>query len=320
MAWPTDRRSWGRYLDEARGVYAALAEAIVRFEPLTMLVNGTDMASARDRLPGEVDLVEIPYDTAWVRDSGPIVVVDDRGGRAGVDFAFNAWGAGFGVEPLSENSAAAVLDHLGIDRVESPMVLEGGAITVDGQGTLITTEQCLLNPNRNPSMAKADIERELGRRLGVEKVIWLPYGIIEDLVTDGHVDGVCAFARPGTVLNQSADDPADPNHERMAANRAVLEEATDAAGRRLEIIDLPPLAGTQLDGRDVGVTYANFYVVNGAVIQGVGDFPTDGAALEVLGEAFPDREVVAVPGTLFTYAGGGPHCTTMQVPSAGGAM
>jgi agmatine deiminase len=314
MAWPTDRRSWGRRLDAAREVYAALAEAIVRFEPLTMMVNAGEMKSARNRFPSDVDLVEIPYDSAWVRDSGPIVVFDDQGGRVGVDFAFNAWGAGFGVEERTEASAAAMLDHLGIPRIESSMVLEGGAITVDGEGTLITTEQCLLHPNRNPSMSRTDTERELGERLGIEKVIWLPFGIVEDLVTDGHVDAVCTFARPGTVLFQAADDPTDPNHRRMAANRAVLEGASDAAGRQLEIVDLPPLAGSTLDGRAVGVAYANIYLVNGAVIQGVGGFPSDTAALEILGEAFPDREVVAVPGTLFSYAGGGPHCTTQQIP------
>ena len=248
MAWPTDKRSWGRHLEAARGVYAGLAEAILEFEPLTMMVNTGELDSARRTLPGRVDLVEIPYKTAWVRDSGPFIVIDDEGGRAGVDFAFNGWGEGFGPHRKTAAGAAAVLEHLGIDRIESPMVLEGGAITVDGEGTLITTEQCLLNPNRNPGMSKADIERELGDRLGVERVIWLPLGIAQDLVTDGHVDAVCTFARPGVVVFQACDDPGDPNYERMAAN----------------------------------------------------------------------REVLGIPGTLFSYAGGGPQRTTHHIPSTGG--
>ncbi|NQV06255.1 agmatine deiminase family protein [bacterium] len=315
MAWPTDLRSWGRHLDLARQTYAGLAAAILDFEPLTMMVKTRDKETARRILPGGVDLVEIPYDTAWVRDSGPFVVIDDAGGRAAIDFAFNSWGAGFGAEPRSGASAAAVLEYLGIERIESSMVLEGGAITVDGEGTLITTEQCLLNPNRNPSMSKADIERELGDRLGIQQVIWLPLGIVEDPVTDGHVDAVCTFVRPGVVVFQGADDPADPNHERMAANRAVLADAVDARGRSIEVIDLPPLPGTMFDGRDVGVAYANTVIVNGGVIVGTGDFPSDAEAIAVLADAFPDREIVGVPGTMFSYAGGGPHCTTQQIPT-----
>jgi len=318
MAWPTDLRSWGIHLEEARRVYAGLAEAILAFEPLTMMVNTGEMENARRTLPGDADLVEIPYDTAWVRDSGPFIVIDGHGRRAGVDFAFNAWGNGFGVEMKSEASGALILDHLGIERIASPMVLEGGAITVDGQGTLITTDQCLLNPNRNPGMSRADIERELGDRLGIEKVIWLPYGIVEDLVTDGHVDAVCTFARPGTVVFQSADDPGDPNHNRMAANRGVLDAAVDARGRSIEVIDLPPMSGEQFDGVSIGVAYANLCIVNGGVIIAVGDYPTDDDALAVLSDAFPGREAVGIPGALISYAGGGPHCTTQQIPRAGG--
>jgi len=318
MAWPTDIRSWGRHLEAAREVYAGLAGAILGFEPLTMMVNTGELKNARRTLPGGVDLVEIPYETAWVRDSGPFIVVDAAGGRAGIDFAFNGWGEGFGPHQKTAASAAAVLDHLGIERIKSPMVLEGGAITVDGEGTLITTEQCLLNPNRNPAMSRADIEQELSDRLGIDKVIWLPYGIVEDLVTDGHVDAVCTFARPGTVVFQSADDPADPNHDRMAANRAVLAEATDARGRSIEVIDLPPMGGEQFDGVAIGVAYANLCVVNGGVIIAVGDYPTDDDALAVLRKAFPGREAVGIPGALISYAGGGPHCTTQQIPATGG--
>lgn len=310
MAWPV-HPSWGGHLEAARGAYAELAAAVAAFEPLTMLVNPGDAAAARRGLPAGVELVEIPYETAWQRDSGPIVVVDRGGRRAGVDFAFNAWGGRFPPWDLTAAAAGAILEHLGIERIPSDMVLEGGAITVDGEGTLITTEQCLLNPNRNPGMSRRDIEVELGRTLGIDTVIWLPYGITADLVTDGHVDAVCAYARPGVVLFQACDDPAHPDFDRMAANRRVLEATADAAGRTLEIVDLPTLP-EPVDG--LGVAYANIVLVNGAVILGVGGDPADEEALGVLRAAFPDREVVAVGGTVFSYAGGGPHCTTMQIP------
>jgi agmatine deiminase len=313
MAWPV-HPSWGGQLGAARDAYAELAAAVTAFEPLTMLVNPDDAPGARRALPEEVELVEIPYETAWQRDSGPIVVIDDGGGRAGIDFAFNAWGGRFPPWDLTAAASAAILDHLGIERIPSAMVLEGGAITVDGEGTLITTEQCLLNPNRNPGMSREDIEAELARTLGITTVIWLPFGITADLVTDGHVDAVCTSVRPGAVLFQGCDDPGHPDFERMGANRRVLEAAADAAGRPLEIIDLPTLPEPK-DG--LGVAYANIVLVNGGVILGVGGDPADIAALEVLRTAFPDREVAAVGGTVFSYAGGGPHCTTMQIPRGG---
>jgi agmatine deiminase len=197
------------------------------------------------------------------------------------------------------------------------MVLEGGAITVDGEGTLITTEQCLLNPNRNPEMSREDIECELRLRLGVDKVIWLPLGIAEDWATDGHVDAVCTYVRPGVVVVQTADDPADPNHERLGANLEVLSAATDAVGRPFEVIEMPPMPFEEFDGTHIGVAYVNICIANGGVIVAVGDYPTDDAALEVLQRSFPDREVIGVPGALISYAGGGPHCTTMQIPGGG---
>ena len=310
MAWPV-HASWGDRLEAARDAYADLAAAVAAFEPITMLVNPGEAAGARRALAGEAEIVEIPYESAWQRDSGPIVVVDDHGRRAGIDFAFNAWGGRFPPWERTAAASAAILEHLGIERIPSDMVLEGGAITGDGEGTLITTEQCLLNPNRNPGMSREDIEAELARTLGIATVVWLPYGITADLVTDGHVDAVCAFVRPGAVLFQACDDPAHPDFDRMAANRRVLEATADSAGRALEIIDLPTLP-EPADG--LGVAYANIVLVNGGVILGVGGDPADDEALAVLRAAFPDREVVAVGGTVFSYAGGGPHCTTMQIP------
>lgn len=316
MAWPI-HESWGRHLGLARETYAGLANAIADFEPLTMLVDPSTVASARSALAGGIELVEIPYESAWMRDSAPLVVVDDRGRRRGIDFRFNAWGERYPPYEKTAAASGAILEHLGIERVESPMVLEGGAITVDGHGTLITTEQCLLNPNRNPGMSREEIEQELEGRLGVDKVVWLPVGIAADLATDGHVDAVCTYAAPGAVLLQTCADPSDPDFERMAANREALDAATDAAGRPFEVFELPSLPSEPFDGVEIGVAYANIVLVNGAVILGTGGYPADGEALEVLGRAFPSHEVVAIPGSLLSYAGGGPHCTTMQIPGAG---
>ena len=315
MAW-TGAEKWGKHLEAARNNYAEVANAIAAFEPLTMLVNTEDAAGARRALTSDIEIVEMPFEYAWTRDSGPVVVVDEEGNRAGIDFRFNSWGEKFLPYGQTAASAEAVLAVLGIERIESPMVLEGGAITVDGRGTLITTEQCLLNANRNPGMSKEDIERELANKLGVEKIIWLPWGITDDWVTDGHVDAVCTFVRPGVVLAQSCDDPADPDYERLAANLEVLGEAMDATGRKLDVIELPPMPSDELDGDVVPTVYANVYLANGGVIVPIGDSPTDEDAIAILEKTFPDREVVGVSGAALSYGGGGPHCVTMQIPAA----
>ena len=315
MAW-TGAEKWGKHLEAARRSYAEVANAIAAFEPLTMLVNTEDVTGARRALTSDIEIVEMPFEYAWTRDSGPIVVIDEEGNRAGIDFRFNSWGEKFLPYGQTAASTAAVLARLGIERVESPMVLEGGAITVDGQGTLITTEQCLLNANRNPGMSREDIEQELHNKLGVEEVVWLPWGITDDWVTDGHVDAVCTFVRPGVVLAQTCDDPADPDYERLAANLEVLGEATDATGRSFEVIELPPMPSGELDGHVVPTIYANIYIANGGVVVPIGESPSDEDAIAILEETFPDREVVGVSGTALSYGGGGPHCITMQIPAA----
>jgi agmatine deiminase len=315
MAW-TGAEKWGKHLEAARRDYAEIANAIAAFEPLTMMVNADDAAGARRALTSDTEIMEIPFEHAWTRDSGPVVVVDEEGNRAGVDFRFNSWGEKYFPYEQTAASTGAVLSSLGIKRIESPMVLEGGAITVDGQGTLITTEQCLLNANRNPGMSQEDIAQELRSRLGIDKIIWLPWGITDDWVTDGHVDAVCTFVRPGVVLAQTCDDPSDPDYERMAANLDVLADATDAAGRSIDVIELPPMPNDEFDGGAVRTIYANVYIANGGVIVPVGDSPSDAESIALLEEAFPDREVVGVPGTLLSFAGGGPHCITQQIPAA----
>ncbi len=315
MAWPCREDLWHVHLAEAKAEYAATAKAIARFEPVTMVVNPSQADEARSMLDEAVDLVIAPIDDSWLRDAGPIYTVDQTGGRTGVDFVFNSWGEKY--VPYDKDAAIAevLLDTLGHRRHTSPMVLEGGAITVDGEGTLITTEQCLLHPNRNPTMSRADIEAELGRCLGIEKVIWLPWGHFDDRDTDGHVDGVCTFVRPGVVLAHTEADTGHPDFERMNQNLDVLRSSTDARGRQLEVIELPPTPTFELSGETYATAYANFYVANGGVIVPVAGVPEDEAALDRIRDAFPDREVVGVISRVIALGGGGTHCITQQVPA-----
>ena len=310
MAWPCRRELWGPALEDARAEYAQTANAIAAFEPLTMVCqNEEDAARARAALTAGAEILVAPIDDSWLRDSGPIFVFGDDGRRIGVHFGFNAWGGKF--PPWDRDAAigARLVEHLGDALHTAPLVLEGGSIAVDGTGTLLTTEECLLNPNRNPGMAREEIERHLHDLLGARRIVWLGQGLVEDRDTDGHVDLIAAFTAPGEVLLQSAPQD-NPNHERLAANRATAE----AAG--LRVVDFPVLPYAEVQGERVVASHLNFYVCNGAVIVPVTGAPTDAEALERIGAAYPGREAVGVPGATIAYGGGGPHCITQQVPAA----
>ncbi|GAA5020623.1 agmatine deiminase family protein [Kitasatospora paranensis] len=316
MAWPTRPELWGDTFGAAKQEYAQVARAIAEFEPVTMVCLPGRADEARALCGDGVTVVEMPIDDSWFRDSAPIFVLDEGGRRAGVDFRFNAWGGKHHPWDADDRISGLLLEHLGQPAVRSEMILEGGAVTVDGEGTLITTEQCLLHPNRNPGLSRTEIEDELKARLGVSKVIWLPYGGLLDTETDGHVDGVCAFVAPGKVVVQLPADPGHPDYARMRANRAVLEATTDAKGRTLEIVDLPQAAFVQVDGKEVEVGYLNFYLANGGVVVPVADHPEDEGALAVIAAANPGRKVVGVRARVIAYGGGGVHCITQQVPAA----
>ncbi len=315
MAWPTRRELWKQQFDAAVGDYVGTAAAIAAFEPVTMIAAPGHGAHARASLPGEVTVLELPIDDSWLRDSGPIFTHHPDGRRAGVDFVFNSWGEKFVPWDRDAAIATVLLDHLGEARRESPMVLEGGSITVDGAGTLITTEQCVLHPSRNPTMTRAEIEAEWRRTLGVDTVVWLPWGLVEDTHTDGHVDNVCAFVRPGTVITQSCHDPGNPNHELMAANLEVLRNAVDSSGSSLEVIEVPQHSYFDVGGDTCRNSYLNFYVANGGVVVPTADDPNDADALSIIADAFPDRDVVGVSSRLLAYGGGGIHCITQQIPA-----
>jgi agmatine deiminase len=310
MGWPCRAELWGPTIQQARRDYAAVANAVAAFEPVTMIANpGGDAAEARAACAAGVDIVELPLDDSWLRDCGPIYAYDEEAGgdRIAVHFGFNAWGEKF--PPWEQDAAVGglIAARLGDRVIEAPMVLEGGSILTDGAGTLLTTEQCLLNPNRNPSMTREQIEAQLRGLLGVERFLWLGMGLVEDRDTDGHVDLIAAFTRPGAALLQTVS-PENDNFENCQENAQRLT----AAG--VEVTELPFLPYAEVAGERVAASYLNFYICNGGVIVPVAGTETDADALAVISGAYPDREVVAVPGLVLAYGGGGPHCITQQVP------
>jgi agmatine deiminase len=337
MAWPQRTDNWRLGAVPAQEAYAAVAGAIAAVEPVTMGVSEECLEQAREMLPASVRVVELATDDAWLRDTGPTFVVDGKGSRRGVDWRFNAWG---GLEgglysswERDDRVAAKILEVEDADRYRAPLVLEGGAIQVDGEGTVLTTEQCLLNPNRNPELSREQVEAALLTYLGAEKVLWLDRGVFED-ETDGHVDNIACFARPGVVLLTWTDDESDPQHEISREARERLEAATDARGRRLEVVTLPspgpleigaeeaegvePIAGTKprRAGDRLAGSYVNFYLANGRVVQPLLDERFDTEAAGILGRCFPEREVVGVPAREILLGGGNIHCITQQVPAA----
>jgi agmatine deiminase len=307
MAWPCRPALWGSEMEQARSDYATVVNAIAAFEPVTLVAHPADLADARAAVTSRVEVVALEIDDSWMRDTGPIFVVDSSGRRNGVHFRFNGWGGSWTPYDRDEHAGRWLVEHLGDHLVEAPLVLEGGSIAVDGHGTLLTTEQCLLNPNRNPDLSQADIETQLHEYLGVQRVVWLGDGLVEDRDTDGHVDLIASFCAPGRVLLQQVPED-NPNFAACEENRRRAE----AAG--IEVVPIEQLAYAQVAGEEVAVSYLNHYVCNRAVIVPVADSELDEPALRTIAAAFEGREVVPVPGRVLAYGGGGPHCITQQVP------
>jgi len=311
MAWPSRAELWGNRLDDAKRDYAAVAVAVAAFESVVMVCNPGDAGEVRDLCGSCVNPIEIPINDSWSRDSGPAFVRGPAGEMAMVGFGFNAWGNRWHPHDDDALLSQRLAEWLGLRYFSAPFVLEGGSFFVDGEGTLITTEQCLLDPNRNPSLTREQIERGLCDYLGVTTVIWLPFGHSLDTGpagTDGHIDGIAQYVSAATVLLEVPTDPAHPGHAGARVNLDRLATATDARGRPIDVVRLDP-------GTEQAVAYANLYVANGGVVVPVAGGPNDGRALEQVTAAFPDREVVAVPGEVIAFGGGGPHCITQQIPA-----
>ncbi len=313
MQWPRREMLWGPYLPQAIVGYATVARAIAAHEPVTMIAHPEDAAEARFACGATVDVVPLEIDDSWARDTGPTFVKDPARGVAGVHWQFNGWGAKYAHTENDAKVGAAVLKRLGMTCYEAPVVLEGGSFSVDGYGTLLTTEQCLLNGNRNPELQPREIAEALAMFLGVRRVLWLDQGLDGD-ETDGHVDMVACFAGRGRVLlNMPAEG--EPNYGAMQENRARLESFKDAGGAPIKITEVPqPQQGRHDDGRVMPLSYLNFYIANGAVIVPAFDDPMDDKAATIIAGAFPGRKLVQVPGRDIARGGGIVHCITQQQP------
>jgi len=335
MLWPERGDTWRMGAKPAQAAFAKVAEAISAFEPVTVGANRRQWENARALLPEAIRVVEIASDDAWMRDVGPTFVVNDPGDLRGIDWQFNAWGGLDGgiYFPWAQDSllAGKVLEIERADRYRAPLVMEGGSFHVDGQGTLITTGECLLNRNRNTHLTRKQIEAALKDFLNVHKVIWIEKGVYMD-ETDGHVDNLCCFVKPGEVLLTWTDDPNDPQYDRSRQALELLSVATDARGRRLTVhkihqpdpmfiredeckgLDASETAKPRKAGDRLAASYVNFYIANGGIAMPLFDDPHDRAAMDLLTGLFPDRKVVGVKSREILLGGGNIHCITQQIP------
>lgn len=318
-AWP-DKVSQKnkRDLNGAELDVAAIANAIVRFEPVTLFCCPKNAAKAKAFVSPLVDIQEMEIDELWIRDTGPIYVKNHEGKCIGLDVNFNYWGAKY-KGTIDSTVARAILAKDGIERVQAPFVTEGGAIEVDGEGTLLITESSIVNDNRNPGMTKQELEQQLKAALGVQKVIWLRGKKGLD-ITDGHIDGTARFVSPGKVLLTRPSANAEKvTVQAYEEAKQVLGAETDARGRKIEVLELREADPALFDGDpyETTLTYLNYLLVNGGVIiPEFGDYYADAAAVKMFKEVFPDRLVVPVRLNMLRRLGGGIHCATQQQPTA----
>ena len=336
MLWPQRRDTWRNGGKPAQRAFVEVATQISRFEPVTMGVNPEQYQNARAMLPPQVRVVEMSNNDAWMRDTGATIVVNDQGALRGVDWQFNAWG---GLDKMmyfpwdkDQLVASKMLEIERVDSYQAPLVLEGGSIHVDGEGTLLTTEQCLLHPNRNPQLDRAQIEQLLADYLGIRHIIWLPRGVYED-ETDGHIDNLCCFTRAGVVALTWTEDRSDPQYERSAAAYEALMTARDAQGRPLQAhrihqpepmkmtaeeaqgLDVTDSAFLRPEGERLAGSYINFYIANRAIIMPIFGDRQDADAGNALAALFPEREIVPIQARGILLGGGNIHCITQQQPA-----
>lgn len=316
MAFGARASVWGsRLLPAVQEDLALIARTLADFEPVRMLVRQADVVRARNLCGSGVELITADLDDLWIRDSGPVFVRNETGALAGVDFNFNGWG-GKQSHQFDAQVAAKVTELASAKYIRSSLVLEGGGIEVDGEGTAIITESCVLNANRNPGVSKAQCEAELKRVLGLKKIIWLP-GIAGRDITDGHTDFYARFLKPGAVVAALENDADQYDYNVTRQHLDILRAATDAEGRRLDVVtlDVPATIRPQFETAEFAPGYINYYVANGVVLlPEFGDIEADAKAQLTLAESYPDREVIALNIDAIAAGGGGIHCATQQEP------
>lgn len=304
---------------EARSTWAAVAHAVARFAPVTMVVDPAEVTTAKRYLSEDISVIEAPLNDAWMRDMGPTFVHAEDGSLTAVDWVFNGWGAQDWAQwDRDEKIGALVAEAADVPVLTSKLINEGGGIHVDGEGTVLVTETVQLDPGRNPGLTRADVEAELARTIGATHAVWLPRGLTRDsqrFGTRGHVDIVATITSPGRLLLHAQPDPSHPDHTVCREIRAALETSHDAAGRSWDITELPAPATLKDAGGFVDYSYINHLVVNDGVIAcGFGD-RNDATAMAILAENYPGRQVVSVDARPLFERGGGVHCITQQQPA-----
>lgn len=314
LAWPCRAELWGKHLEDAKLAYAGVAQAIAEFEPVTVIARPDLTADASLYCGKGISVLPLPQDDSWIRDTGPTFLVNRQGKLGGVAWTFNGWGQTYPDHAEDAAMAGRVLDHVDAEAFQSRLVLEGGGVHVDGQGTALLCTASVLEPQRNPDLDRTAVDRELADQLAVDRVIWLD-GSLTDDETKGHVDNLACFTSPAKVLALDPRTASEADRPGLERNLETLEAATDAQGRPLEVTLLPlPKPKKRADGRLLTMTYINFYVCNGAVIVPMFEDPADSTAEKIIAQAFPDREVVALDATALLQGGGGIHCITLQQP------
>ena len=336
MLWPERPDNWRNGAKPAQKVFTEVASVIGKYEPMTMLVSSAQYSNAREMLPNYVKVVEMSNNDSWLRDCGATFLVNDKGSKRAVDWCFNAWGGlvdGLYFPWDQDDKVAQKMCELeGVDRYRlDDFVLEGGSIHVDGEGTCITTEECLLSEGRNPHLTKEEIEKTLCKYLNVSKVLWIPRGIYND-ETNGHVDNMCNFVRPGEVVLAWTNDKNDPQYERSLEAYNYLKSETDAKGRSLVVHKLltpSPILITKEESEGVdsvdgtlprqkgdrlAASYVNYYTGNGFVALPVFGDKNDKNAVKVLSELYPGRKIETIYAREILLGGGNIHCITQQVP------
>jgi agmatine deiminase len=324
LAWPHKQASWPGNFAPIPGIWVEMVRALAPHERVNVLVNDTAAAARVHELLREagvsdvnVSLHLIPTDDAWVRDHGPTFITREGSGQtrlAAIDWVYNAWGGKYPPWDKDDAVPQKIAALLGVPLFQPGIILEGGSIEVNGRGTVLTTEACLLNPNRNPQLGREQIEQYLRDYLGARKVLWLGEGIAGD-DTDGHIDDLARFVDPYTVVTVLENDVHDQNYEALQANYERLRHLTDQDGRPLRVRILPMPAPVYYEGQRLPASYANFYIANAVVLVPIFGDPNDGTALQVLQELFPHRRVVGINARELVWGLGAFHCVTQQQPA-----